>query len=152
MVKARDDGLIGAIGLSNVTYEHRVRAVQFTDVACVQNAFHFAKRASQPVLDECSRRGIAFVPFSPLGPDPHGPHGLLTAPPVMRTAAHLGCTPAQVLLSWLLSTAPNILLIPGTASRPHLRENLGAIAVTFDAEAQRELPRAYSPPRGTRRD
>ena len=67
MVSARDDGLIAAIGLSNVTLAHVLHALQFTELACVQNAFHLTNRRSQSVLDECARRNIAFVPFSPLG-------------------------------------------------------------------------------------
>jgi aryl-alcohol dehydrogenase-like predicted oxidoreductase len=139
MVSARDDGLIGSIGLSNVTIVHLLRALQFTEVACVQNAFHVANRDSEPVLDECARRGIAFVPFSPLGSDPTDRNTLLTAPAVVRTAARFDCTPAQVLLAWLLSVAPNVLLIPGSSSLHHLRENLDALDVHLDADAVLQL-------------
>ena len=139
MVAARDDGLIGAVGLSNVTVPHLLHALRYTDIACVQNAYHPADRRSQPVLEECTRRGIAFVPFSPLGSGSRGASSALDAPEVVRAAARLGCSPAQVTLAWALAAAPNILLIPGTASRAHLRENLSAATVSLDAEAVREL-------------
>jgi aryl-alcohol dehydrogenase-like predicted oxidoreductase len=139
MVAARDDGLIRAIGLSNVTLEHLLYALRMTEVACVQNAFHPANRASQPVLDECTRRGIAFVPFSPLGANAVGPRSLLTAPALVATAERLGCTRAQVALAWALTVSPNTLLIPGTSSLSHLRENLAVANVKLDGEAIRQL-------------
>jgi pyridoxine 4-dehydrogenase len=139
MISARDDGLIAAIGLSNVTEEHLLHAVRFTDVACVQNAFHPANRDSQPVLDECTRRGIAFVPFSPLGSGSVGPRSVLNAPPLVAIAARLECTPAQVALAWALTVSPSILLIPGTSSLRHLRENLAVANVQLDGEAVRQL-------------
>ena len=129
MISARDDGLIASIGLSNVTLEHLLHALRVTDVACVQNAFHLANRVSQPVLDECTRRGIAFVPFAPLGSGAVGPRSVLDAPGLVAVARRLGCTPAQVALAWALTVSPNILLIPGTSSLPHLRENLAVANV-----------------------
>lgn len=137
MTAARDDGLIGAVGLSNVTLSHLLHALKSTEIACVQNAYHPADRSSQPVLEECTRRGIAFVPFSPLGSGSR--RVALGAREVLRVAARLDCSPAQVVLAWALSAAPNILLIPGTASRAHLRENLDAAKVTLGADAVREL-------------
>jgi pyridoxine 4-dehydrogenase len=139
MVAARDDGLIGAVGLSNIAVPHLLHALEVTDVACVQNSYHPADRRAQPVLEECARRGIAFVPFSPLGSGARGARSALDAAAVRRVAARLGCTPAQVALAWALNAAPNILLIPGTASRSHLRENLAAAAVNMGADAVREL-------------
>jgi pyridoxine 4-dehydrogenase len=141
MTAARDNGLIGAIGLSNVTLPHLLHAMKSTEIACVQNAYHPADRSSQPVLEECTRRGIAFVPFSPLGAGSRGVGSALGAGGVLRVAARLDCSPAQVVLAWALRAAPNILLIPGTASRAHLRENLDAAKMTLDAEAVRELSR-----------
>ncbi len=139
MVTARDDGLIAGIGLSNVSFEQLRHAAARTDIVCVQNMFHLADRASAPLLSECLARGIAFVPFCPLG-WPRGPQNpVLTSPVVIRTAARLGCTPAQVALQWLLQLAPNILLIPGTGSVSHLRENLDAEGLTLDDEALRAL-------------
>jgi pyridoxine 4-dehydrogenase len=139
MVTARDDGLIEAVGLSNVTLAHLLRAVQLTDVACVQNQYHVADRRSQPVLDECTRRGIAFVPFAPLGFGASGPDSALGAPHVVGEAARLGITPAELVLAWTLSVSPNVLLIPGTSSLHHLRDNLAAASVRLDAETVRRL-------------
>jgi aryl-alcohol dehydrogenase-like predicted oxidoreductase len=141
MAAAHDDGLIEAVGLSNVTVQHLLHALRFTDIACVQNAYHLTDRRSQPVLEECTRRGIAFVPFSPLGSGVGGGSSVLAAPVVTRVAAQLGCTPAQLTLAWALHTAPNTLLIPGTASRTHLHENLTAATVRLDGAALRELSR-----------
>lgn len=96
-------------------------------------------RGSAPVLDECLRRGIAFVPFCPLGL-PRGPaNPVLTSPVVIGTAARLGVTPPQVALQWLLRLAPDVLLIPGTASVAHLLDNLAAEHVALDDQALREL-------------
>src|SRR5205823_3341726 len=130
---------IASIGLSNVTLEHLLHALRFTDIACVQNAFHPKNRASQPVLDECTRRRIAFVPFSPLGSGALSPRSVLNAPELVAIAERLGCTPAQVALAWALSASPNILLIPGTSSLRHLRENLAVAEVQLDGEALRQL-------------
>jgi pyridoxine 4-dehydrogenase len=139
MISARDDGLISAVGLSNVTLPHLVHALEFTEVACVQNAYHLADRRSQPVLDECTRRGIAFVPFAPLGSGAAGERSVIHEPQVAQVAARVGAQPAQVALAWILHTAPNTLLIPGTSSRVHLRENLAASTLRLDAEAIRDL-------------
>jgi len=139
MISARDDGLIAAIGLSNVTLAHVQHALRSTEVACVQNAFHLANRRSQAVLDECSRRNIAFVPFSPLGSGAAGA-AALSSPEVVGVATRSGCTPAQVALAWAL-TFPNVLLIPGTSSVLHLRENLAASGVQLDSEALGQLSR-----------
>jgi aryl-alcohol dehydrogenase-like predicted oxidoreductase len=138
MISARDDGLIAAIGLSNVTLAHLEHALQFTELACVQNAFHLTNRRSQPVVDECARQNIAFVPFTPLGA--RGPGGALSSPEVVEIATRLFCTPAQVALAWAL-TFPNVLLIPGTSSLRHLRENLDASDVQLDPDARQQLAR-----------
>lgn len=141
MIAARDDGLIASIGLSNITLEHLLYALRLTDVACVQNAFHLGKRVSQPVLDECTRRKIAFVPFASLGFGADGPDSVLAAQETVAVAARLGCTPAQVALAWALDVSPNVLVIPGTSSPDHLRENLAASTVRLDAEAVQQLSR-----------
>jgi len=135
MVSARDDGLITSIGLSNITRAHLLRALQVTDIACVQNLFHAANRASQPVLEECTRRGIAFVPFGSLGFGASGPDAVLHRPEVVEQAARLGVTPAQVVLAWTLTLAPNMLVIPGASSLDHVRENMAASAVHLDSRA-----------------
>jgi pyridoxine 4-dehydrogenase len=105
----------------------------------VQNLFHLADRRGAPVLQECLSRGIAFVPFCPLGWPRGADNPVLTSPVVIRTAARLGATPAQVALQWLLQLAPNVLLIPGTGSVAHLRENLAAEGVTLDGQALRDV-------------
>ena len=139
MVLARDEGLIAGVGLSNVSLEQLRHAADRTEIVCVQNLFHLADRGSTPVLAECTRRGIAFVPFCPLGLPRGAANPVLTSPVVIQTAARLGVTPAQVALQWLLQLAPNVLLIPGTGSTAHLLENLAAEHVALDDEALREL-------------
>jgi pyridoxine 4-dehydrogenase len=139
MIAARDDGLITAIGLSNITSAHLLHALRVTDVTCVQNEFHLGSRGSQLVLDECTRRGIAFVPFASLGFGVPGPDGVLSRPGVVREAARLSVTPAQVALAWALAVSPSVLVIPGTSSRGHLRENLAASSVHLDDETVRRL-------------
>jgi pyridoxine 4-dehydrogenase len=139
MMRARDKGLIGGIGLSNITREHLVHALAVTDIACVQNPMNLADRHSLPVLEECEARGIAFVPFFPLGSAFMPDKPVLSHPAVRATAERLGCTPAQVALAWLLHLSPNVLLIPGTSSLGHLEENLAAVEVELDAAAMAAL-------------
>jgi diketogulonate reductase-like aldo/keto reductase len=139
MVAARDEGLIAGIGLSNVSLGQLQHAVSRTEIACVQNMFHLADRSSAPLLAECRARGIAFVPFCPLGWPRGAGNPVLTSPVVAGVAARLGVTPAQVALAWLLQLAPNVLLIPGTSTVAHLRENLAAEDVVLDGEALRTL-------------
>jgi pyridoxine 4-dehydrogenase len=139
MVAARDEGLIAGVGLSNVSLDQLQHAAAGAAIVCVQNLFHLAFRYGTPVLEECLRRGIAFVPFCPLGWPRGQDNPVLTSPVVIQTAARLGITPAQVVLQWLLQLAPNVLLIPGTGSATHLRENLAAERVTLDDEALRDL-------------
>jgi aryl-alcohol dehydrogenase-like predicted oxidoreductase len=139
MIAARDEGLIGGIGLSNVTREHLLRAAQHTEIACVQNAFNPVDRSAAPVLEECTARGIAFVPFfslrSPFAP----PDQVLGSEVVQRAAARLGHSPAQIALAWALTVAPNVLLIPGTSSVQHLEENLAVADIELDDESREEL-------------
>jgi pyridoxine 4-dehydrogenase len=142
MVKARDNGSIGGVGLSNITREHLVHALAITDIACVQNPMNLADRHSLPVLEECAARGIAFVPFFPLGSAfAHG-NPVLRSPQVASTAARLGRTPAQIALAWLLGFRPNILLIPGTSSLSHLAENMAVQDIELDAAAREALTSA----------
>jgi pyridoxine 4-dehydrogenase len=140
MMRARDDGLIGGVGLSNVTREHLLHALAQTDIACVQNPLNLADLTSMPVLEECNKRGIAFVPFFPLGSAFARSNPVLGNPGVIATAARLGCTPAQVALAWLLKLRPNVLLIPGTSSLRHLEENMAVANIELDAEARQLLP------------
>jgi pyridoxine 4-dehydrogenase len=139
MVKAREEGLIGGIGLSGVTREHLLYTVGQTDIVCVQNQLNVADRASMPVLEECYARGIAFVPFFPLGSAFGGNNAVLGNRQVIQTAQRLGHTPAQVALAWMLSLRPNVLLIPGTSSVRHLEENLAVSGIELDQQAQDEL-------------
>ena len=135
MVAAREDGLIGGIGLSNITPGHLRHALAGTDIACVQNLLNLSDRRSMPVLEECHARGIAFVPFAPLGPV-RGGNPVQAGPAVAATAARLHCTPAQVALAWLLDLRPEVLLIPGTSSISHLEENMAAANIGLDPEAR----------------
>jgi pyridoxine 4-dehydrogenase len=139
MVKARDDGLIAGVGLSNVTLEQLRHALAGSEIVCVQNLFHLADRSDTPTLDECLRRGMAYVPFCPLGLPRGEQNPVLTHPVVIATANRLGISSARVALCWLLHVAPNILLIPGTASLAHLRDNLAAEDAALDDQAIRDL-------------
>lgn len=142
MIQARDEGLIGGVGLSNVTREHLLRALEHTPVACVQNPLNLVNRASMPVLRECTSRGIAFVPFFPLGSGFARDNPVLGSKQVLSTAERLGRTPAQIALAWALDLAPNVLLIPGTSSVRHLTENLAAADVRLDEDARQQLAAA----------
>jgi aryl-alcohol dehydrogenase-like predicted oxidoreductase len=142
MIEARDDGLIAGVGLSNITLEHLQIAVDRTDLVCVQNAFNLVDRTSQPVLEECAARGIAFVPFFPLGSGFAADNPVLGNPVIRRTAQRLGRTPAQVALAWTLASSPNILLIPGTSSVAHLEENMAVADIELDNDTVDELTHA----------
>ena len=137
MITARDEGLIGGIGLSSVNEDDLRRALDRTEIVTVQNAYNLVDRTSQPVLDLCTERGISFVPFFPLGSAFNDENPVLGNPAVKQAAADLGRTPAQIALAWTLSVAPNVLLIPGTSSVAHLEENL--------AVADIELPDDFNP-------
>jgi pyridoxine 4-dehydrogenase len=126
LMTARDEGLIGGVGVSNVTHRHLLMALEVTDIVCVQNVYNLANRSSAHVLEECTARGIPFVPFCPLGWPKAQHDAIRTNPVVNRVAASHGATTAQVALAWLLAIADNVLLIPGTGSRGHLVENLAA--------------------------
>jgi pyridoxine 4-dehydrogenase len=139
MIAARDEGLIGGIGLSAITREHLLRALERTDIACVQNAFNLVDRSSVPVLDECTARGIAFVPFFPLGAAFARPNPVLSHPLVREIAERLERTPAQIALAWTLSVAPNVLLIPGTSSVRHLEENMDVASIELDEGTREQL-------------
>ncbi|GAA4542829.1 oxidoreductase [Mycobacterium paraffinicum] len=139
MIEARDEGLIGGIGLSNVNRDHLLHACERTEIACVQNAFNLVQRESAPVLAECAARGIAFVPFFPLGAAFMRPNPVLTHQLVVDAAERLGRTPAQVALAWTLSLAPNVLLIPGTSSVRHLEENLDVASIELDGDVREQL-------------
>lgn len=139
MAAARDDGLIAGVGLSNVTHDQLLHALELTDVVCVQNPFNLVDRSSQAVLDECVARGIAFVPFFPLGSAFHEVNPVLSHPLIQAAAQRLGRTPAQIALAWTLGVADNVLLIPGTSSLGHLEENLAVADIELDEDTRREL-------------
>jgi pyridoxine 4-dehydrogenase len=114
-------GLIHHLGLSNVTSTQLAVARTIGDVVCVQNLYNVAHRKDDALIDELNEKGIAYVPFFPLGG-----FAPLQSQNLSEVAAELGVTPMQVALAWLLKRAPNILLIPGTSSLAHLRENMAA--------------------------
>lgn len=139
MVKARDEGLIGGIGLSNIGPEHLRIALDQTEIVCVQNQYNLVDRSSQPVLDACIEHDIAFVPFFPLGSAFVADSPVLNHPAVQRESERQGRTPAQIALAWTLSVAPNVLLIPGTSSLRHLEENTAVADIELSEDVKREL-------------
>jgi len=139
MATMREEGLIGGIGLSNVSLEQYRAAGSRTEVACVQNAYNIAQRSDQPVFDACAADGVPYVPFFPLGSAFAADNPVLGSQAVRRAAGRLGVTPVQIALGWLLALAPNVLLIPGTSSLAHLEENLAAASITLDEAALDEL-------------
>jgi aryl-alcohol dehydrogenase-like predicted oxidoreductase len=130
-----EDGLIGAIGLSNVGLDDYLAARQRIEVACVQNAYNLRDRSEQALFDRCRADGVPFVPFFPLGSGFARENRLLDVPEVVETAQRLGATTSQVCLAWLLAQAPEVLLIPGTSSPLHLEENLASATVVLDDAA-----------------
>jgi len=118
MAAARDEGLIAGVGLSDVSLEQLRHAVAGTDIVCVQNLFHLAFRRGTPVLEECLSRGIAFVPFCPLGWPRGQDNPVLTSPVVIHTAACLGITPAQVHSGGCYGWPPMCCSSPGPALSP----------------------------------
>jgi pyridoxine 4-dehydrogenase len=130
----RRKGLIRHIGLSNVTATQVAEAQAITDVVCVQNNYNLAHRHDDALIDDLARQGIPYVPFFPLG-------GFtpLQSSTLSSVAGRLGVTPMQVALAWLLHRSPNILLIPGTSSVVHLRENLAAGQLTLSPQTLAEL-------------
>jgi len=127
-------GLIRHIGLSNVTAAQVAEAQAITDVVCVQNNYNLAHRHDDALIDDLARQGIAYVPFFPLGG-----FSPLQSSTLSSVAGRLGATPMQVALAWLLHRSPNILLIPGTSSVAHLRENLAAGELTLSPQTLAEL-------------
>jgi pyridoxine 4-dehydrogenase len=130
----RRQGLIRHIGLSNVTAAQVAEAQAITDVVCVQNNYNLAHRHDDALIDDLARQGIPYVPFFPLG-------GFtpLQSSTLSSVAGRLGVTPMRVALAWLLHRSPNILLIPGTSSVAHLRENLAAGRLTLSPETLADL-------------
>ena len=130
----RRKGLICHIGLSNVTATQVAEAQAITDIVCVQNNYNLAHRHDDPLIDDLARHGIAYVPFFPLGG-----YTPLQSSTLSTVADQLGATPMQVALAWLLHRSRNVLLIPGTSSVAHLRENVAAGQVTLTPDSLAEL-------------
>jgi pyridoxine 4-dehydrogenase len=130
----RRKGLIRHIGLSNVTATQVAEAQAITDIVCVQNNYNLAHRHDDPLIDDLARHGIAYVPFFPLGG-----YTPLQSSTLSTVADRLGATPMQVALAWLLHRSRNVLLIPGTSSVAHLRENVAAGQVTLTPDSLAEL-------------
>ena len=127
-------GLIRHIGLSNVTAAQVAEAQAITNVVCVQNYYNLAQRHDDALIDDLGRQGIAYVPFFPLGGFTPLQSSTLSA-----VADRLGAEPMQVALAWLLHRSPNVLLIPGTSSIAHLRENLAAGQLMLSPQTLAEL-------------
>jgi pyridoxine 4-dehydrogenase len=134
LVELQKQGLIRHLGLSNATSSQVDQALGIGDIVCVQNHYNLAHRGDDALVDRLAAKGIAYVPFFPLG-------GFfpLQVQALSDIAQRLGHTPLQVALAWLLHRAPNILLIPGTSSLAHLRENLAAADITLSVDVLKEL-------------
>jgi aryl-alcohol dehydrogenase-like predicted oxidoreductase len=131
----RAEGKLDLIGVSNVTRDEVERALELTDIAGVQNPFSILDRSGEDVLELCIERGLAFVPFFPLGSAfTGGPAKLAADPAIAAVAEKHGVLATQVALAWLLARDQRILLIPGTTSVSHLEENVAAGDVELDAE------------------
>jgi pyridoxine 4-dehydrogenase len=129
LAELRQQGLIRHIGLSNVTPAQVAEGRGLCDIACVQNQYNLAHRGDDALIEELARAGIPYVPFFPLGG-----FSPLQSSALSEVAGRLEATPMQVALAWLLRRSPNILLIPGTASIAHLRENLAAAELDLPDE------------------
>jgi aryl-alcohol dehydrogenase-like predicted oxidoreductase len=134
LAELQHQGLVRHIGLSNVTATQIAEARQIAPIVCVQNMYNLVQRADDASIDDLARDGIAYVPFFPLGG-----FSPLQSAALSDVATRLAATPMQVALAWLLQRSPNILLIPGTSSIEHLRENLKASTLQIPAEVVAEL-------------
>jgi pyridoxine 4-dehydrogenase len=134
LAELREQGLIRHLGLSTVTAEQLAEAQRIAPVVCVQNLYNLARRQDDPLVDLTAEQGIAFVPYFPLGG-----FSPLQSQTLDDVAARLGATPMAVALAWLLQRSPNLLLIPGTSSVAHLRENVAAAELELPADALAEL-------------
>jgi aryl-alcohol dehydrogenase-like predicted oxidoreductase len=124
------EGLVRHIGVSNVTAVQVAEARAITDIVCVQNEYNLANRRDDELIDDLAKKGIAYVPFFPLGG-----FSPLQSATLSSVAGELGKTPMQVALAWLLHRAPNVLLIPGTSSVAHLHENLAVADIALSPQA-----------------
>lgn len=137
LVELQRQGKVRHIGLSNVTAKQVEEGRRLAEIVCVQNLYNLAHRHDDALVDALAAAGIAYVPFFPLGG-----FSPLQSAALSSVAKELGATPMQVALAWLLRRAPNVLLIPGTSSLAHLRENLAAARVDLPAAAMRALDAA----------
>jgi len=138
MIAMRDEGKIGAIGLSAVNLDGLERALP-AGIACVQNAYSLVSRQFEDVLTFCLANEIAWVPFFPIGGAVRGWPKVTDQSKVIDIAARLSITPLQVALAWLLRHTSNTLLIPGTASIEHLEQNMAAASVVLDEDVMADL-------------
>ena len=134
LAELREQGLIRHLGVSGVSADQLKEAQSIAPVVCVQNYYNVAHRDDDALVDQCAEEGIAYVPFFPLGGFTPLQSGVLD-----DVAARVGATPRQVALAWLLRRSPAILLIPGTSSVAHLRENVAAADLALPADAVTEL-------------
>ena len=134
LVELKQKGLVKHIGLSTVSAKQLKDAQVTTEIVCIQNFYNLAKREDDGFIDDLAKQGIAYVPYFPLGG-----FSPLQSTELNEIAERLGATPMQVALAWLLHRSPNILLIPGTSSVGHLRENLAAAKLALDAESLKEM-------------
>jgi pyridoxine 4-dehydrogenase len=130
LAELKSQGLIRHLGLSNVTPGQLAEAQTITEIGCIQNLYNVAHRHDDAFIDDLAKQGIAYVPFFPLGG-----FSPLQSSELNAVAASLQATPMQVALAWLLHRSPNILLIPGTSSTAHLRENLKAASLELPSDA-----------------
>jgi pyridoxine 4-dehydrogenase len=134
LAELKEQGLIRHLGLSNVSPEQLAEAQSISEIVCIQNFYNVAQRADDPFIDDLAKQGIAYVPFFPLGG-----FSPLQSSELDTAAASVGATPMQVALAWLLHRSPNILLIPGTSSIAHLRENLKAATLALPRKVMADL-------------
>jgi aryl-alcohol dehydrogenase-like predicted oxidoreductase len=134
LVELQEQGLIRHLGLSTVNAEQIAEAQSIAPIVCVQNFYNVAHRVDDELIDSLAEQGIAYVPYFPLGG-----FTTLQSDELASVAARLDTTPLGVALAWLLARSPNILLIPGTSSRGHLRENIAGASVTLSVDDLREL-------------
>ncbi|TPP06556.1 aldo/keto reductase family oxidoreductase [Rhizobium glycinendophyticum] len=134
LAELQQQGLVKHVGLSNVTAKQVVDGRKITEIVCVQNQYNLAHRGDDALIEQLAAEGTAYVPFFPLGG-----FSPLQSATLSEVAARLELTPMQVALAWLLKRSPNILLIPGTSSRTHLRENLAVADVDLPDDVMAEL-------------
>ena len=143
MTAMRDEGLIGAFGVSSVTLDGLRQAIP-AGPACVQNPYSLVSREDEDMFALCQAEQIAWVPFFPLGGAFPGTPKVTDEPTVQAAANTLGCSPSQVGLAWLLHHAPNVLLIPGTADPQHLRANIAVGGISLDEKTIAILDAVHS--------